>query len=72
MNKHTLVPRLWEAAQTFTTSPPVQMGKLNPPSEGHFHLSKARIDLAGTRKAKALAWNNGSLEGGAHSSGGVG
>lgn len=33
-----------------------------PPSGGHFHLSSARMDLAGTRNAKALAWNSGSLE----------
>lgn len=28
----------------------------------HFHLSSERMALAGARKAKALAWNNGSLE----------
>lgn len=42
---------------SFPTQPP----EVCPPSGGHFHLSRARMALAGTRNAKALAWNNGSL-----------
>lgn len=34
------------------------------PSGGHRHFSSARMALAGTRKASALAWNSGSLQGG--------
>lgn len=34
------------------------------PSGGHCHFSSARMALAGTRKASALAWNSGSLRGG--------
>lgn len=63
-HEYTLMSRLWAAAQTSKTSPPAQTSKLSSPSGGHFHLSKARIALAGTRNAKALAWNRGSLEGG--------
>lgn len=36
---------------------------LPSPSGGHCHFSSARMDLAGTRKASALAWNRGSLGG---------
>lgn len=36
---------------------------LPSPSGGHRHLSRARMDLAGTRKARALAWKSGSLRG---------
>lgn len=37
---------------------------LPSPSGGHRHFSRARMDLAGTRKASALAWKRGSLGGG--------
>lgn len=36
---------------------------LPSPSGGHRHFSRARMDLAGTRKASALAWKRGSLGG---------
>lgn len=70
--EHTAMNTPWCPDSGKLPRPPVQMPKLNPPSGGHFHLSKARIALAGTRNAKALAWNSGSLEAAHGSSGGVG
>lgn len=62
--EHSAVNSPWHLVSGQLMSPPAQTSKSNPPSGGHFHLSKARIALAGTRKARALAWNSGSLEGG--------
>lgn len=42
---------------------PPAASPLPSPSGGHRHLSRARMDLAGTRKASALAWKRGSLGG---------
>lgn len=62
--EHSAMNSPWYLVSGQLMSPPAQTSKSNPPSGGHFHLSKARIALAGTRKARALAWNSGSLEGG--------
>lgn len=61
----TLVSGLGIVPQTsklLGTPSSAQTPEICPPSGGHFHLSRARMALAGTRNAKALAWNSGSLE----------